>query len=162
MTTKRPKTTSGAGATAPSKPKSQPRPGSARRKKPLVQPGPAAADPEARAPARKQPVDYEPEFKRGIAQMILDGQAPFRLAKDFGLSRSMIYRWRDAELARLGRAGAAAPDEEATMPEHQAFKTGPTAAELAAENARLRRQLTIVEQEREILKKALSVVTKPT
>jgi transposase len=105
--------------------------------------------------ARSTRTEYDQDFRRSVVQMILDGQAPYRIAKDLGLARSMLYRWRDAELT--ARQSASSLGEKTT----QNQPLGVTSADLAAEVARLRRQITVLEQDREILKKAISVVTKP-
>ncbi len=108
--------------------------------------------PKPKPPVQAKRTVYDEDFRRSVVQMVLDGKSPLRLAQDLSISRSMIYRWRDAALAT-----AAAPSG---LPQDQSV--GPCAKDLAAENSRLRRQLTVVTQEREILKKALSVVTRQT
>jgi transposase len=110
--------------------------------------------PKPKSKVKASPVDYDPDFRRSVVQMVLDGKSPLRIAQDLGIARSMIYRWRDAALA----AQSPPSSTDANGPQDQPL--GVTAAELAAENARLRRQLLVVEQEREILKKALNVLSR--
>jgi transposase len=110
--------------------------------------------PKPKPKAKNSPVDYDPDFRRSVVQMVLDGKSPLRISQDLGIARSMIYRWRDAALAAQAQPAA----ELGGVPQDQTM--GITAADLAAENARLRRQLLVVEQEREILKKALNVLSR--
>lgn len=88
---------------------------------------------------------YSNEFKDEVLRMAeTTDKTLSELEQDLGLSHGLIRKWR------------------------QRYQVGPVAgelqrspeSELEAENRRLRRELEIVRQEREILKKALQVFSR--
>ena len=86
---------------------------------------------------------FTPEFKQEVVrQMELGENSPSDIARELGIPRNKLYRWKD-EMATKG---------DAAFP----YKRGPRAGKdkLAAENAQLRKELEKAKEENEILKKA--------
>lgn len=84
-------------------------------------------------------------FKREAVERAATSGLPIvRVARDLGLNETVLRRW----IARYGAEGTA-PQRR---PEARAV--APSLADLAAENARLKRELQRAEMERDILKKA--------
>ncbi len=79
---------------------------------------------------------YDDEFKRQALQMIANGQAVRSVAQALGIGENLLHKWKQA--ARLQQS----PDER--------------------EAVELRARLRQVEQERDILKKALSIFSRQT
>lgn len=79
---------------------------------------------------------YSEELKAEAVQMLLDGHSAESVASRLGLSgTNVLYRWKAKQLAA----------------------TGPAATALEARVVELQRELRRVEQERDILKKALAI-----
>lgn len=88
---------------------------------------------------RKQ---YAPEFKREAVQLWQSsGKAAAAIEKDLGISHGLLYRWKGQ---LQGQAEAEADG---------------SAAE-SAELRRLKRELELVKQERDILKKAVGIFSR--
>ena len=84
---------------------------------------------------------YDESFKQEVVRRHLEGESAPQLAQDFGISSTtLIYRWKEQALRQNG-----------------AGKTTTSASLLEAEVRELRRKLRRVEQERDILKKALGI-----
>ncbi len=79
---------------------------------------------------------YDDKFKRQALQMIANGQAVRSVAQALGIGENLLHKWKQA--ARLQQS----PDER--------------------EAVELRARLRQVEQERDILKKALSIFSRQT
>jgi len=80
------------------------------------------------------------EFKLDAVKMVLEGRKISEVAENLGVNRSLLQTWKrqfqeDGSVAFPGQ-GKLKPDDE--------------------ENHRLRRELAITQQERDILKKALA------
>jgi transposase len=89
----------------------------------------------AKAPERRR---YSDEFKEEAVQMLLDGHSAASIVERLGLSGSpMLYRWKKEV---LGRGGA-------------------TAQSLEVKDRELEAELRRVERERDILKKALAILS---
>jgi transposase len=85
---------------------------------------------------------YDEQFKLDAVRLVLDaGKSMSQVARDLGIARSMLQRWVQEF---KGNPEGAFPGKGRLSPEQQ---------ELEA----LRRKLALVEEEREILKKALAV-----
>lgn len=88
---------------------------------------------------------YDRDFKEGAVRLVLDGGRSVRsVARDLGIHENMLHRWKaeyleDRKHAFPGK-GHMKPHEEELM--------------------RLRKKLADVEEEREILKKALAIFSK--
>ena len=84
---------------------------------------------------------YSEELKAEAVQMLLDGHSAESVASRLGISGTgLLYRWR----ANLVSAG------------------GPAATALEARVQELEKELRRVEQERDILKKALAIFSQKT
>ena len=81
---------------------------------------------------------YDAEFKSKLLELHKNGRSIPSLSSSFGINENVLYRWRKASM-----------DAESTPP----------TAELL-EIKELRRQLKEVEQERDILKKALAIFSR--
>ena len=83
-------------------------------------------------------IKYSEEFKKEAVRLALSGEkTKIQTARDLGVSESKLYVW----ISKYG--------PEAKVP--------PDAADLKAENIRLRKALARSEMEREILKKAIGI-----
>lgn len=86
---------------------------------------------------------YTEEFKREAVQLMeTSGKAIAEIARDLGINDNNLYRWR-------GLYGNRSP----------VSKNG-SVAEIEAELNRLRREVAVLQQERDILKKAMSIVSR--
>lgn len=86
---------------------------------------------------------FTPEFKQeAVRQMELGEKSPSDLARELGIPRNKLYRWK-AEIAAKGDAAFT------NKPGRPVGKD-----KFAAENARLRKELEKAKEENEILKKA--------
>ncbi len=79
---------------------------------------------------------YDDEFKHQAVRMIANGQAARSVAQSLGISENLLHKWKQSARS------------------HQS----PDAREVSELRARLRQ----VEQERDILKKALSIFSRQT
>jgi transposase len=87
---------------------------------------------------------FDREFKAQAVRMCEQGEVPIaQIARELGINVKLLYRWR----SEAQEAGASA------FPGH-----GHSSDD---EVKRLRRELARVEMERDILKKALGVLTQP-
>ena len=88
---------------------------------------------------------YTDEFKRDVLEMVAGGERSIaQLERDLGITPGLIYKWRDRYQVEQSN-GSLRPSQE-------------RAAE--AEIRRLKRELAIVKQERDILKKAIQVFSR--
>jgi len=93
---------------------------------------------------RKQ---FDAEFKAQAVRMCEQHEVPIaQIARELGINVKMLYRWRD-EAQKAQQAG------------HAAFPGQGHSSD--DEVKRLRRELARVEMERDILKKALGVLSRP-
>jgi transposase len=84
---------------------------------------------------------FTEEFKREAVQMLLDGHAAPSVAERLGLSGpNLLYRWKQQVVDRAG----------------------PAARTLGDRVAQLEDELRRVERERDILKKALAILSRNT
>jgi transposase len=90
---------------------------------------------------------YTAEFKREAVQLAdQPGSSVLRVAKDLGVSSHSLYAWQKA--AKTQGAGA--------FPGHGKLALTPE----QEENRRLKKELELVKQERDILKKAVGFFAK--
>ncbi len=82
---------------------------------------------------------YDAEFKSNILKMKADGRSVPSLASSFGINEQLIYRWR---------SGANKSNNTADSQDLEEVK-------------RLRKQVKELETERDILKKALGIFSRP-
>ena len=85
---------------------------------------------------RRQRRNYSDDFKEEAVRMLLDGHSASSVAKNLGLSTtSILYRWKKQSVQKGGQA----------------------ASVLETRVRELEEELRLVERERDILKKALSI-----
>ena len=96
---------------------------------------------------------YDQEFKRDAVTMLINSGKPLKqVAKELGVSDASLRDWRDAYLQALeGRAAGGRAGRRG--------EGGPTPRDLVAENQRLRKELERVTWQRDILKKAASILS---
>ncbi len=98
--------------------------------------------------------EFTAEFKReAVALWETSGRPQMEIATELGLQPSQLRRWqRLIQPGQLEQSGSPpAPVTTANAP------ASPAPADLAAENARLRRDLERARAERDILKKAIGI-----
>jgi transposase len=94
--------------------------------------------PQGNAKTRKRRV-FSEEFKQEAVQMLLDGHSASSVAERLGLAGpNVLYRWKRDTLRRAG----------------------PAARSLGERVAQLEEELRRVERERDILKKALAILSR--
>ena len=84
---------------------------------------------------------YDPEFKAEAVRLVLEGRPATEVAPDLGIGVNLLYRWKSKAL------------DEGTVP---------ASAGMVSEIERLRLRLRDVERERDILKKALGILSRET
>ena len=88
---------------------------------------------------------FPDEFKRQAAARVeTSGLSVRDVAVELGVHETLLRRW----LRKFGKAGTGPARRPVTQAQ------GPSPADLAAENARLKRELNKAQTERDILKKA--------
>jgi len=88
---------------------------------------------------------FDPEFKRRAVELLISGRSFEDLAKEVGVAPATLWRWKEQYLAQA----APGPD-------------GRSAEDVYEENKELRRRLKQLENNHEILKKALGILSGPT
>lgn len=88
---------------------------------------------------------YEKEFKIMIAELLEAGQSVKSVSEEYGLNESMVRRWRREYLS--GKEAFTGKGVPSLTPEEK-------------EIARLKKELKEVREERDILKKAVSIFSK--
>lgn len=97
------------------------------------------AKPEKRLLAKRNRRSYSEDFKQDAVQLLLDGHSAPAVAERLGLpGPGILYRWKRDSLGR----------------------GGPVARSLDQRVAQLQDELRRVERERDILKKALSILSR--
>ena len=90
---------------------------------------------------------YDANFKAEVIKMALNGRPTLEIAHSMGISEAIIYKWKRAHPSYLPASGdpeSLSPSGEITVIEYE----------------RLRSRLREVEQERDILKKALGIFSR--
>ncbi len=86
-------------------------------------------------PKKPPPPPYSPEFRRRMIELVRAGRSPASLAKDFEPSAQTIANWvKQADLDEGKRADGFTTDDRAEL-------------------AKLRREVKVLREERDILKK---------
>ena len=89
---------------------------------------------------------YDKDFKRDAVEMVIrSGKSAAEVGKELGINGNMLARWRQEHLDRMDQSCGALPE------------SGMKPSEVEAENRRLRKELAYVSEQREILKKAISI-----
>ncbi len=95
--------------------------------------------------SKSQP-NYTKEFKQQAVQLFeASGKTKTQIARDLGISDSSLSKWCK-EFIEQGEEAFPGKGHQTTIEE---------------ENKRLRREVEVLRQEREILKKAMSIFTQP-
>lgn len=88
---------------------------------------------------------YDPAFQKSAVEMVIvGGKMMAEVARDLGISKSTLKNWKNKTLKQMGEIkinGQPRP-----------------AVELESENRALRKELEYVKRQREILKKAMSIL----
>ena len=87
---------------------------------------------------------YDATFKADVLKMIANGQSVAYVAQALGISEALIYKWKQRTKG-----------EEKYHPSSQA-------SDMMIENQRLLQRINQLETEREILKKALAIISRQT
>lgn len=95
------------------------------------------------ATTKKTKRHYDSAFKESVLSMLRNGQSVSEVSKSLGIGESLIYKWRGDSLS----------------PSDLSLKSVESA--LVSENGDLRKQVKQLEQERDILKKALLIFSRP-
>ena len=81
---------------------------------------------------------YPREFKLEAVRLLRTGEKPVaQVARELGVKRTLLYRWQEAQATEGDAAFRGTPGRKPS-----------------AEVARLKRELAVVQEERDILKKA--------
>ena len=89
---------------------------------------------------------YDPDFKRQAVDLVLTSGKPVtQVARELGVPHWTLRDWKNKHLEQDGRV------------EHNIGSI--TAADLQQENLRLRRELEYAQRQRDILKKALGILS---
>jgi len=91
---------------------------------------------------------YTKEFKLEALELLrTSGQSAAQIERDLGITTGLLLKWRDRYQVKQEGNGAA-------------HLVASDMSEAQAEIRRLRRQLAVAEQERDILKKAVSIFSR--
>jgi transposase len=89
---------------------------------------------------------YDQEFKRDAVEMVIrSGKSATEVGKDLGINGNMLARWKAEHLAKMDESCGIRPG------------SGMKPSEVDAENRQLRKELAYVSEQRDILKKAISI-----
>ena len=86
---------------------------------------------------RRSPRKYDSAFKEQALKQVENGRSVANVAKALGISDALLYQWRKRALSSISNSDAGAEIEA------------------------LRRQIKQLEVERDILKKALAIFSRP-
>lgn len=97
--------------------------------------------------------NYDAEFRQQAVDLLLSSGKPLkRVASELGVSPNALRGWRDKA---LGNGGAG---EAAARPQPGQAAAGAPVADAVAEIRRLQKEVDYLRRQREILKKALSIL----
>lgn len=91
----------------------------------------------------KERRSYEPDFKAEILKMLISGKKVSEISDTFGIAENLLYRWKTLS----------------TMKAKAKTNESQGSSKLAAENAKLRAEIERLKTDREILKKALGLLS---
>jgi transposase len=99
--------------------------------------------------AQKSRRKYDASFRQEVVKMIAAGRSVPDIAHSLGIGENIIYRWRKQALN--GTQTVAGTPAEGSMPSQVSL----------SEHLALQKRLREVEMERDILKKAVGIFSKP-
>ncbi len=100
---------------------------------------------------KKQRPTYTEEYRRDAVELLRTSGRPLRqVARELGVSDASLRKWREAILDGSAGSGPGAGGDRAG--------SGASAKELWDENQRLRKEVAYLKRQREILKKAASIL----
>jgi transposase len=99
---------------------------------------------------------YDTSFKQEVLQMIYHGRPVSEVAQSLGIGENIIYRWKSTASQQQQPGGLAAAS---SSPDSGGTPTIRTAAE---DMLTLHKRIEQLEQERDILKKALAIFSRQT
>jgi transposase len=102
-------------------------------------------DKNTEKPRRK----YDASFKAEVVNMIAAGRTVPDIARSLGIGENVIYRWRKKALEGTGAPAGASEN------------SSPSFVVSLAEHLALQKRLREVEMERDILKKAVGIFSRP-
>lgn len=113
---------------------------------------------EERKPAMpKAHPPYDEEFRRNAVELLMESRRPLkRVADELGLSANALRSWRDRLLGK-GRVAQAGESRDSGTSGRSAASLA--IADPAAEIRRLQRENDYLRRQREILKKAVSILS---
>lgn len=89
---------------------------------------------------------YDKDFKRDAVEMVIrSGKSATEVGEELGINGNMLARWKTEHLERMDQSCGALSE------------TGMTPSEVEADNRQLRKELAHVSEQRDILKKAISI-----
>jgi transposase len=89
---------------------------------------------------------YDADFKQEVLSMVRNGRSVLDISESLGISASLIHKWK----SRSSLAAAASSNALPSAPEPVSFK----------EHEQLKAKVKQLEQERDILKKALGIFSR--
>lgn len=96
------------------------------------------------------PKRYSSQFKQDAVELLLNGSKSLKpLARDLGVTPSTLREWRDLYLGSIKQPSQGPP-------------RGPAPGQMADELQRLRRENETLKRQRDILKKALGILSEPS
>lgn len=100
---------------------------------------------------------YDDEFRRNAVELLMDSRRPLkRVAEELGVSANSLRSWRDRLLGK-GRVAQAGETRESGASGRS--EASLAIADPAAEIRRLQRENDYLRRQREILKKAVSILS---
>lgn len=93
---------------------------------------------------------YDAEFKLDVVRMVLNGRSTREISKSMDLNENMIHRWRTEYTDSLGSSHSSTISANAVVIPDVS----------GVEHERIKARLREVEQERDILKKALGIFSR--
>jgi transposase len=96
--------------------------------------------------------NYGIEFRQGAVDLLLSSGRPLKqVAQELGVSANALRQWRNQALGQGRAAQAVAPQAPG--------RSGAPLADAAGEIRRLQREVDYLRRQREILKKAMSILS---
>src|SRR3954464_3937640 len=101
---------------------------------------------------------YDASFKQEVLQMIYHGRPVSEVAQSLGIGENIIYRWKSTASQQRQPNGQPVADSSSSVPSGGT----PTRNTAAEEMLTLHKRIQQLEQERDVLKKALAIFGRQT